>query len=393
MDPDESQRQRRARGAARALGAAAAPELRCHKRLRVLSTASTESDPRGGGLRAETTAEATDVRRPPPEWVLLTGQGRSGTTWIGSILNTHRDASYHFEPFLATKRTPMRAWLDALEAGDPAATCEALAAASAQPHPEVHYPPYPPKNHRRTPGWAVWAAFQMSKRWRGSAPLFARLAKQHIQPRSYVIKDVNLPPDLVSKLCSRTECRLLALVRKPFGSIASLLRGHRGKKFDEHAQHRAHAETLRHLSALNDAGPNTRASLPGPIESLSDAAIEALRWRIQTEGLLKVCAEHSDSYLINYDRFREDPAAGTRKLFEHLGWELDPTTLDVAENGLRTWWRRERFFSTKKSSVQDVDSWRQYLTSAEIAECQAVLEGSPALRLWPELDKRRETPD
>ena len=351
-----------------------------------MSRAPTEGGPQGGDVEVTAAADANGSCRPAPEWVLLTGQGRSGTTWLGSILNTHRDASYLFEPFLATKRTPMRRWLDALANDDPEATREALAALSAQPHPEVHYPPYPPKNHRRTPGWVVWTAFHLSKRWRGSAPLFDWLAKEHTQPRTYVVKDVNLPAELLTKLCSRTECRLLALVRNPFGSIASLLRGHRGNKFDEHAQHQERAETLRHLAALNDADPATRASLPRPIESLSDAGIEALRWRIQTEGLLKVREQYTDSYLINYDRFREDPAAGARRMFEHLGWDLDTTTLDVAQNGRRTWWRRERFFSTHNAHVQAKDSWRQYLTGAEITECRAVLEGSPALRLWPELD-------
>ncbi len=42
------------------------------------------------------------------QYVLIAGPGRSGTTWLGQIMNTYEHCCYKYEPFLPSKSTPYR---------------------------------------------------------------------------------------------------------------------------------------------------------------------------------------------------------------------------------------------------------------------------------------------
>lgn len=322
----------------------------------------------------------------PTDYVLLAGPGRSGTTWIGSILNTNPDAAYLFEPFLRHKATPFRAWLDGVDLGDVSGDLEALEALCGRPHIDVHYPPYPGKQHRRAPGAILWAAYHLGKRSRALRPLFERLGRPHQRPKSYVIKDVNLSVEDLNKLCAVTRCRLLTLVRSPYASIASLLRGYRADRFSNPGDDASVAAYQRQLDLAVERAPSLRGRHTRPLHEFSEAATQALRWRIQTEDLLRFHESASDSLLINYDRFQADPRAGAEAVFAHLGWKLHPSTLDVAVNGRRRWSLRASFYSTHRSTVQPAGSWKTYLSAQERAECREVLDGSVALDLWPELE-------
>ena len=60
-------------------------------------------------VSSETRLEGEPSR--PEEYVVVLGKGRSGTTWIGQILNSSPRCLMKFEPFNPPKQSLYRDWL------------------------------------------------------------------------------------------------------------------------------------------------------------------------------------------------------------------------------------------------------------------------------------------
>ena len=155
----------------------------------------------------------------------LFGTGRSGSTWVGSIIDSHPEVAYRFEPFHRLHhRRAISNWRERVERGDVSNRELHDGYRLLLPaHPEVEKPPFFPKRN----------AFNLGKRWlwppaRRIAPLALPFAKIYT-PRNrppVVFKEVSLSR-LFEQLASKTSMKLIYLVRDPRGVVASLTQGQR----------------------------------------------------------------------------------------------------------------------------------------------------------------------
>ena len=312
-----------------------------------------------------------------PSFVILTGRGRSGTTWIGRVLAAYPDASYHNETFLLHKQNAYLEWLKRLQAGDPTANRDALMALCARPRLDVDLPPYNKKTFRRYPNWLIWSAYQMAKRVPLFGAAFRHAASERRAPSARVLKEVNLPNETLERLCATTRCHLIPIIRAPFDSICSALRGYRSGRFGPiDARARQHAANILERTSI------TTSITAEQVMSLGEAAFEALRWRIQTEPLVEFAESYAHSHIINYDDFRDDPEHHARGLYSYLGWEINALAISNARGEAQRYRQRDHYYSTDASSVQRRGSHRDYLTAEELRECQKVLSPSPLLGRW-----------
>lgn len=318
-----------------------------------------------------------DPRSFAPELVLITGRGRSGTSWIGRVLASNPDASYHYETFLKSKRTPYLRWLQQLRVGDPRADRAALMDLCRVPRTDVDYPPYHARAFKRYPPWASWIAFQAAKRLAICDGVFQHLAGERRAPASRILKEVNLPNDILGTLCAATACHLISVIRSPLESICSTLRGYRTKRFGPLTeQERRHTMHVLSETAITDPIP------PAQVMSMGHAAFEALRWRIQTEPLVAFCEHYEHGTIIDYNRFLTDPVGQTESLYRFLGWDINESAISNARGMAGTFRRKDPYYSTRAQDAQNKVSPSEYLTETEMRDCRAILAPSPLLERW-----------
>ena len=139
--------------------------------------------------------------------VFVLGRGRSGTTWVGTMLNAASNCVYKYEPFNPGKSATWESWLDALTTGDE--PDEAIrkrfeVIASGADH-QVDYPPFlrkrpcPQSPALRRLAWEMGRCF-------GLTGPFERYARPKFDAGDAVlVKQVNFPNELLDRLVAYVE--------------------------------------------------------------------------------------------------------------------------------------------------------------------------------------------
>ena len=150
-------------------------------------------------------------------------KGRSGSTWLGSIVNTHPEVAYRFEPFHRLREDPDVARLRrSIEAGTFDATeRDELYAILLRASPLTDRPPFFVKRNARSRGKRLlWPA---ARRLPPLAPLYGALYTPRGAP-VVVLKEVTLEP-VMEGLLRAGGTRIVYLVRHPCAVVHSQIRG------------------------------------------------------------------------------------------------------------------------------------------------------------------------
>lgn len=131
----------------------------------------------------------------------LFGRGRSGTTWVGHILNQYPLAIYKYEPFNEEKQNAYCKWLSSLSRAEDVQSDQlrtALESIFKECLHDVDYPPFPYKSAKSHP-LLLRAAWQLGKyvppmRWIYNSIGKARWSDQDC----ILIKQVNFPNELLA---------------------------------------------------------------------------------------------------------------------------------------------------------------------------------------------------
>jgi hypothetical protein len=298
----------------------------------------------------------------------LAGSGRSGTTWLGSILDSYEKAEYFYE----ITNYPE------LDFGRP----DLL---------RIKYP----LTHgwRARPGWVAKTERRLAAlraKWgpdKAAAERTLRVFAHHDflkdRPDVSLYKIVTLY-GFVSRraeLAERFDGRLkvVHLVRNPYAQIASELR------IDARNPDRSKAHFRRRIEQILE---DPRLA---PYHALARTALEcgwvfqmALVWRVSNEVLLD---DHLlDKRLVVYEALCADPLSLVADLFRYLGWEMSEQTVryvketsqisaSEAESGL---------FSVRKNAEQSMNRWRAELDEGSYAEASEAIGDSRLMGLWNE---------
>ncbi len=317
---------------------------------------------------------------------MIAGKGRSGTTWLAQIMNSYEHCSYKHEPFLGQKSTAYNRWRDDLLTGDIdelSARFDALCLSCVH---GVDQPPFPPKPLRPQNPQVLRALYAMGRR----LPLLRFLYEWYGRPRfgpedSILIKEVNFPNELLARLCQAIQPELVAIVRNPFGNLASHFTGVEKGYFGQLDP----ADVGRVRELLGGPGLEDLAAYADGLDGMSLPAFEALRWRIQNEPLVAFARGYERGQVIVYEDLCAAPHETAARIFEGVGWTFGDATrewIDASISGERHE-RSERraYFSVFRDPRASASKWREQLGSAEQEEIAPVVRHSPLASLWKDL--------
>jgi hypothetical protein len=344
------------------------------------------SDTRGmPGQNASPSAPSQNDLR----YAMLLGRGRSGTTWIGQILNRYSRCVYKYEPFNVGKNDAYSRWMADLAAGEsPAALRSRFDALSRQSIHDVDYPPFLRKTCRPQAPALLRLAWQIGKVHPPARGLYEWYGRPSYRAGDWVlVKQVNFPNEHLDRLVQALAPCLIGLVRNPYGSVASSLRFYEThqKEFRDDAAVNRVVELL--PTVLRHGVPQYGRD---ELLAMSDAAFEAVRWRVQSEPLAAFTRAYERGMLLTHERFAAEPVECAREVFAFLGWDLDETAV---ERYVRTTTSgdkrrlggsaRQHLHSVHRDPKAATERWRKDLSEAQIEDIQRVVANSELLSLWP----------
>lgn len=331
---------------------------------------------------------APNPTAPDLRHAVILGRGRSGTTWISQILNRSRGCLYKDEPFNPGKNERYSAWQHDLGERDAAEMRERFDRLARGCVHDVDYPPFLPKHCRWQPAWSLRATWQLGKVVPALRGIYHVYGRPRYGREDWVLtKQVNFPNEKLPALVDALQPRLIAVLRGPYSSVSSSLRFYQKTAAAELRPPHAIARVAELTQGLADFGiePLSEAQ----VNALSDAAFEALRWRIQTEPLARFTDEFADGLCVTHEAFAADPQRLAREVFDFLGWEFEAAVEEFIRETTTSGDRHQAFASEEKKQhgvVRDpkdaVERWRRDLSEEQIAEVRSMVESSPLLSLW-----------
>lgn len=313
------------------------------------------------------------------------GTGRSGSTWLGALLNSHPDVAYRFEPFHRIKNNPcIREARAKVEAGtftqsDIPTIYDALLTAT----PLTEKPPFFPKRFGRTFGRKL--AWPLARRVGLARRVFEAM---YTPPMGVplIFKEVNLEL-LMIKFLEQTTTRVVYLVRHPGACVASFLAGQSAGLMPVR-RFKLLPELLRtHDAALADRYESR-------VDSLSDCQRNALLWRIDIERAYAAVEGHSRAKIVAYEALCREPASITRATLEFFDIPYDEqverflqasTRPRPSHRFVRADIFANSYFSVFRDPSESMDRWRSKLSNEHKDEISEVVSDSAAFKAFAEL--------
>lgn len=271
----------------------------------------------------------------PP--ILVTGNGRSGTSWIAGTLARAEGLLYYREPCHPEIN------------GLPPEAAHAVWAAHVPPggrHPFLEQ--------------RLDAAFR-GHFWPGSRHRLTELpARLRRRPR-ILVKEVAAFMS-VEWAAARWGPEVLVVLRHPAACAASV------RALGQDAAELARLRLLRSLPAV------ARAPFAPCLDRIADPLeATASAWAIRTATVLEAVARHPDWAVVRYEELAADPVAGFRRLYARFGLAWTPAlAAEIAERSRRD---EGGAYSTRRDAAARIHAWRDRLSAAEIARLRRLVAG------------------
>lgn len=307
--------------------------------------------------------------------VVIVGSGRSGTTFLAKLLDSHPRVRYRHEPDWARVDTsiPFLPRLDQRErylrqAGEylgQLANVRALKVSGKEPFFRKAYRSGPREAAYR---FNVAAARLLDKL--GVAQkrdtVWDMASRDTADEIVTVIKSVNSVARAPLFAEALPGVRLVHIVRHPAGVIASRLRGAHGGFMDSRV----------YIDSLFDAGYAEEWSLQR--EEVKDWPIEkqlAFEWMAVNEVVHRSLEGHDGYLCITHEALSRSTEAETRKVFAHVGLEWNDQTARFVQS-LTTRSGQSGYFDVQRAPETQIAKWREELTEQQISWIREVVEPS-----------------
>lgn len=327
------------------------------------STDSTE-DPRfarrvfHGGLRRAWAAAlpvvnlAMRCRAPSGRPIFVTGNGRSGTSWIGETLGKAPGVVYYREPcnLPMTEHSDDTVWARYVPPGGRDTFFESRLSRSFRGLVEEHDP----------------APFRaLARRWNG--------------PYRVLVKEVATFPS-VEWVARRWKPEVVLVVRHPCACALSV--GNAALDRTEHARLTHLLEDDRRKEGHLESYREHLRSAKTPLE------VSAAIWSAKSVIVSNAHARHDDWRLVRYEDICDDPLGSFQSLYGELGlsWTQE----------VETWLKKatsessEGAFSTRRVTALQRDAWRRTMTPRQIDEVRRIVEGTDLPYYASDADWRSE---
>jgi len=323
-------------------------------------------------------------------YAFLLGRGRSGTTWIGQILNRFPGCHYKYEPFNRDKPAAYLDWLADLPHGDDADLRRRFEALMRGCRHNVDYPPFVPKPCRPQPKALLRLTWQCGNVLPSTRGLYEWYGRPSYRAGDWaLIKQVNFANELLDRLAAVLDPCVLAIVRNPFASVSSSLRF---EYHDAAKRKRTDKSVARVVELLPSvAGFGVPQLSADELWRLPQAAFEAVRWRVQSEPLADFARRSPRGLLMTHEGFAGDPETAARQAYAFFGWPFDDSIPAFLRSTTSGEMNRpgasavKRQHSIHRDPKEAVSRWRKDLTDEQVGDIRSIVTGSALLALWPEL--------
>ncbi|MDY7023304.1 MAG: sulfotransferase [Cyanobacteriota bacterium] len=309
------------------------------------------------------------------------GAGRSGTTLLGSILSTHPDIAYRFEPFhrIGKHNSTINHYQKASQ--EIALSEEKLLTIYnllLQADPLTDKPPFFPKaENRHLPSQKlIWL---LGKSLPVLTPLYKLLYTPQKSP-PLVFKEVNLE-NLMLKFIQQTSVPVVYLARHPCATILSQFKGQSQKKMPVYRQGIL-------LSLLQKHDPSLADYYGSHLENMTEIEKTALLWRIDLEkAVAAINNSQSQGLLVFYEQICEDPHKYIQAIFKHFNLTYpEPTknfldflcSIDSESNSSKKFnndWMNS-YFTVYRNPHKQKDLWKTKILPEQRKEIEAIVNES-----------------
>ncbi|BBA32435.1 hypothetical protein sS8_0469 [Methylocaldum marinum] len=298
------------------------------------------------------------------KYVILAGSGRSGTTWLGSILDSYEKAEYFYEichyPELGFT------------------TPELLKIKNPYTFRLPHRPVWVRRGERAILETQVKYGFRANEAAR-SLRLNKDYGFRKTAPDTYLFKIVRLLwfceklDDLKQVLGD--NLKIIHLIRNPFSQLASELRQHAGNAEAAEKRYRERVEYVLKNPAFS--------GFHGLAEEYAGAGWPehmVLLWWVSNELMLK--ATSMPMIRVVYEDLCVEPEAEVRRIFDFLGWTVSEQTLRHLKNTTSVTASERGEWSIKKNSEESMTRWRKELSEDLYRRISAMVSRCSFLELW-----------
>ena len=324
--------------------------------------------------------------------ILLFGQPRSGTTWIGKIFDSHPNTLYRHEPDSgsALKSLPLIA---------PVADCDKYRSTVAHfvgrlallnSARSAGTLPIFPKNYMSSTGllirrFAVLAT-KVSEPFIADIPIpeftdFKRAADIHV-----VWKSIESLGRLGVIVRAVADSRAVLILRHPGGYIASVLNGEARGQFSSTAKSSDDFPVLRML--LEESPHKQRNPSDQAVKTMHPVERLAWRWVLYNEIALAGIEGITSCKVLRYEDLCDHPMAKAKELiqFTGLAWHHQVESFVQRSTSRQS----EHYYSVFKDPLESSTKWSQQLSAADIEHIMSVVRQSRLADFYPDVSAETE---
>lgn len=326
------------------------------------------------------TKNKSHIHDSEPPLFAIYGPGRSGTTWLGSIINSHPGTAYRFEPFREKIAIPrMRSFWNTIQTKQLSEQQlkHRLYSSLLPTHALIDKPPFFHKNNSHLIGHKL--AWNCARKF----PLMNVAYEQLYTPQErppLIFKEVRW--NIVKPLLDRLHLRSVFVLRGPHGTISSRLRGQRAGLMPTWQ-----CDNLEQVIEKNN--PSLKNELPKPVGSLSDAQKNAVIWRLEAERMFDYLQQHPEHMVLLYEDLCIRPLEIAQKVFEHFNIPWNQQTEDFITQptfNKQSLKNREKginsYFSVARNTTEMIKRWSKELTTIENKEIHEIIYPSSVYQVF-----------
>jgi len=334
-------------------------------------------------------AEALSQSIGDKKLLLVVGAKRSGTTWLGKILDSHPYVVYRHEPD-SVHHTAAIPWFNdpPYESHDlETARTYLLELSEIRAITAVGGPPIFPKSYLTTPAFALRRALISGFKLGERLPIMGaklknvpipdlRSADNHV---SVVIKSIYALGRIGLFMAACPKLKTILIVRHPSGHVASVLRGIRMKKFGTSVpitEDMGVYKLLAEIRQARDLGIDFAAfEAMQPIERL------AWHWAIVNTVAIEALSNSTRGRIVRYEDLCENPVHLSKSLFNFAGLDWNRQTESFVKASTE-FSGAEGYYDLLRDAKKSAHKWRNELTLEEIDQVSRIAEQSPAGRIF-----------
>ncbi len=338
--------------------------------------------------------QASAQDRSGPEFLLVFGMARSGTSWIGKMFDSHPLTLYKHEPDRVLPDVPMAPRLDEAEQF---ATAVRRFFARLPSLDRTHVAgslPVFPKQYRSAMAHqihkaSVLSAVAAASSLRLSLPIL-QCARVN-QPQILVVwKSIDSLGRLGVLLRIMEDCRAIRITRHPCASISSTLRGEAHHKFSSSVPA---SEDYGIMRIFLETTVRSRGLTVDHLRQFHPIERMAWIWVLANEKAGDETRSTGRCMDVRYEDVCSDPHGKVRELFSFSGltWTeqtsnfIRASTLGVQPGAFDQLTQdSRRYYGIFRDPVQSADKWKSEMKPEDIERVYRVLRQSDLIQLYPE---------